>query len=105
MTAQQSSRSSACRWVGGSAQHTCMQPRFAAMAFQDPRIVHRSHALTAGTQPPCPPHTCASQPAQTHCCTQQFNQLVDTLSTFAVASEANSLQLAYPGAEGELVLE
>lgn len=35
----------------------------------------------------------------------QFNQLVDTLSTFACASEASSLLLSYPGPEGELQLE
>ncbi|KAI8464584.1 MAG: hypothetical protein J3K34DRAFT_526071 [Monoraphidium minutum] len=35
----------------------------------------------------------------------QFSQLVDTLSTFACASDASSLQLSYPGPEGELVLE
>ena len=35
----------------------------------------------------------------------QLSQLVDTLSTFACASEANTLQLSYPGPEGELVLE
>jgi hypothetical protein len=35
----------------------------------------------------------------------QFSQLVDTLSTFACASDANSLQLLYPGLEGELQLE
>lgn len=35
----------------------------------------------------------------------QFSQLVDTLSTFACGSDASSLQLAYPGPDGELQLE
>lgn len=32
-------------------------------------------------------------------------QLVDALAAFAVASDAGALQLAYPGPEGELLLE